>query len=515
MTAAPTGPAASAVPPPPPSPPDRPPLRRRREGRILGGVAAGLADHLGVDVAIVRILFVVVTVVTMPFGLLAYVLGVLFIPVAQPGELPASRSAARANGRGTGPLVGRDPAFWVGVALLVVGALWILGGPLAPTRLVPGLFGRDLLWPLVLIAFGLALWRASDRSTPPASPAPATPSDPAAAAATSRPHATASFSQSTETTVSTHDTVNVDRPAGPDGSTQPMDTAASGIHAYDPRYGGATVPPTPPSPPSGEGGGQPPAWSPPPERPRERSLLTRLTFGVALVIVGVLWLLGAMNVITVGPGRLTAAALLVVGVGLLVGSVVGRGRWLILIGGLLLPVVIFAELLRPYGFDDFPRFDPRGPHGQVDESPTTVEELADSYRLGAGAITLDLSDLELDESATSRVEVGAGEIVVRLPEDATVDVTARVGVGQVTLDGRSTGGIGQQRTQQFELGDGSQELDLELQVGFGEVDVYAPSVPDLPEDGAEDELPALPSAARVPTAPVPTAPVPAPVQAGR
>jgi len=35
------------------------PLRRRPEGRILGGVASGLAEYLDIDLAVVRIGFVV------------------------------------------------------------------------------------------------------------------------------------------------------------------------------------------------------------------------------------------------------------------------------------------------------------------------------------------------------------------------------------------------------------------------------------------------------------------------
>ena len=39
----------------------RPPLRRAYNGRMLAGVAAGLADYLNVDVTLIRIAFVVFT----------------------------------------------------------------------------------------------------------------------------------------------------------------------------------------------------------------------------------------------------------------------------------------------------------------------------------------------------------------------------------------------------------------------------------------------------------------------
>ena len=39
----------------------RPPLRRAYNGRMLAGVAAGLADYLAVDVTIIRVAFVVLT----------------------------------------------------------------------------------------------------------------------------------------------------------------------------------------------------------------------------------------------------------------------------------------------------------------------------------------------------------------------------------------------------------------------------------------------------------------------
>lgn len=54
-------------------------LRRRGEGRIIAGVASGIADYLGVDVTIVRIAFVVLALVG-GIGIPAYLAGWLLMP---------------------------------------------------------------------------------------------------------------------------------------------------------------------------------------------------------------------------------------------------------------------------------------------------------------------------------------------------------------------------------------------------------------------------------------------------
>ena len=59
--------------------PERPALRRPFEGRMLAGVAAGLARYFGVDEMIVRIAFVVLTVVG-GAGIPLYLAGLLLIP---------------------------------------------------------------------------------------------------------------------------------------------------------------------------------------------------------------------------------------------------------------------------------------------------------------------------------------------------------------------------------------------------------------------------------------------------
>lgn len=54
-------------------------LRRPAGGRIIAGVAAGVADYLGVDVTIVRIAFVVLALVG-GIGIPAYLAGWLLMP---------------------------------------------------------------------------------------------------------------------------------------------------------------------------------------------------------------------------------------------------------------------------------------------------------------------------------------------------------------------------------------------------------------------------------------------------
>jgi phage shock protein PspC (stress-responsive transcriptional regulator) len=46
-------------------------LSRRREGRIVAGVCAGLADYFGVDVTLIRLAFAVLTIFG-GFGALLY-----------------------------------------------------------------------------------------------------------------------------------------------------------------------------------------------------------------------------------------------------------------------------------------------------------------------------------------------------------------------------------------------------------------------------------------------------------
>ncbi len=102
---------------------------------------------------------------------------------------------------------------------------------------------------------------------------------------------------------------------------------------------GSDVAPVPPSPPRA------------PRPPRERSMLGRLTIAVGLIILAGMAMIDiAFARVEIQPVVYAATAVAVIGAGLIVGSWIGRARWLIIIGVLVLPALWFTALW-PRSFD--------------------------------------------------------------------------------------------------------------------------------------------------------------------
>jgi phage shock protein C len=56
-------------------------LRRSRSNRMIAGVVAGLADYLGMDVVLARVLYVVISVFSAAFpGILVYIICCVVMP---------------------------------------------------------------------------------------------------------------------------------------------------------------------------------------------------------------------------------------------------------------------------------------------------------------------------------------------------------------------------------------------------------------------------------------------------
>ncbi|MCW2666188.1 MAG: PspC domain protein, partial [Frankiales bacterium] len=105
---------------------------------------------------------------------------------------------------------------------------------------------------------------------------------------------------------------------------------------------------------------------------------------------------------------------------------------------------------------------------------TWVATGSGDYRLGVGAAVLDLRQLPLASGTEIDVELGIGELVVRVPEGMTVQVDARVAAGEVRLpledDRQSVAGLHVGRAELVGP-KGAVEVTLSAQVGVGSLQV--------------------------------------------
>ena len=121
----------------------RPRLMRSRHNRIIGGVAGGVAAHLGAPVWAVRLTFVAL-VLAAGFGLVVYLLLWLLAPLEAADAAPSHAPPAAALPTRPG---GRQ----------LTGALLVIGGVIAMLWLLGFTFEGNLFWPIVLGAIGFAV----------------------------------------------------------------------------------------------------------------------------------------------------------------------------------------------------------------------------------------------------------------------------------------------------------------------------------------------------------------------
>jgi len=386
----------------PPSGPHPSLLYRDPDNSMFAGVCTAVGRYTGTDPVIWRIVTVVLTVFG-GAGVLLYVLGWLLIPKAG-----APMSIAE------GALRRRQPLTPAVVLAIVLVALFVFSG----------VHRGHGLWALAVIA-GVAYLVHRDREGRPLVPSYAGAAGPPA---------------------------DVAGPAdAPQAAPAPPPPAAS----------------WPTDPAAWAGPATAPAWKVPPAEPRPpRSRLGVVTLSVAALVSGVLVLADQAGADGVTPARTLAVALLVVGGGLVVGTWLGRARWLFLVG-ILLAVALVGTAATDDASDTF-----RGGLGERTwvVSPGATDA---SYRLGIGEATLDLRDLP----ATGRhvavdAHIGAGHLIVLVPDDVPIRLHATARVGDITEFGRSIANGGERMERTLTYGPpGDPQVEVDAAVTAGQVEV--------------------------------------------
>lgn len=195
-----------------------------------------------------------------------------------------------------------------------------------------------------------------------------------------------------------------------------------------------------------------------------------------LVLAGLLYAerIGAFD----GPVLLTAGAVAVVLCGL---GIVGAGFMGRTSGGLGALAIVSVIVLVPLAALDGADWNLKGVAvGEVQNTPSTVEEAESGYSLGAGEADIDLTEVPLGGDAiTVPIHVGTGEVRVVVPEDGAYTARIRVMAGEIQWPGEGSIGRVGSTWEDYEseaVKDGAEpDLELRITVGAGTVTVLEAS----------------------------------------
>ncbi|MFF8830532.1 PspC domain-containing protein [Streptomyces sp. NPDC015131] len=145
----------------PPETTDDPPARRfyrSADGRMLGGVARGLAGHLGLPVIWVRLVFLALFLAD-GLGVLVYAVFWIVVPLGVGGRSAEPRSLFATAPDGRRRLRKPDKGQVVALVALTVGAIGFV------TSVDLGSDANRYVWPTLLVGVGVVLvWRQVDNS---------------------------------------------------------------------------------------------------------------------------------------------------------------------------------------------------------------------------------------------------------------------------------------------------------------------------------------------------------------
>jgi phage shock protein PspC (stress-responsive transcriptional regulator) len=425
--------------------------RRSRRGRMIAGVAVGIGRRYGVDPVIIRVVFAV-SAVYGGAGVLFYLLGWLLLP-GETDEVSAAEALVNRGRSSTSALL----TVLLFLALIPASS-FVLGGPVST---VVGAV-------MVLVALYL-LHRARSGYRPNVSPAEThlgqgIPGSVPDGGPGDHPGGVADGGPG-------------DHPGRPGGGPAdgPEKGAEPGTVSGSPEGPGSANmgPPT-----GAHRGGEPPAWDPlgaapfawdlsdpippstDPPTNRRPPRIGWATVGAVLVISGGI-ALAAPHFGWLGFRHDIGLVLAVLGLGMVAASFVRGGR------GLLGPALVLSLIGLVAPLNDMHATPITGNTGY---EPTTISAVQPTYQHSVGNMIVDLSRLTGVGTVNTSISEGAGNLTVRVPEDATVHALCHTNVGTVNcLSGHAEGPNA--TTQADQTGNDGLTIVMTANNGAGNVEV--------------------------------------------
>jgi phage shock protein PspC (stress-responsive transcriptional regulator) len=374
-------------------------LFRPREGRLVAGVCAGLAHRTGIDSVIFRVGFALL-VVAHGQGILLYIAASLLMPEDPERMSPAEHALRR--------------RFDAGTVLIILGALLGLG--VLVNAAGNGVSGDALT---VTTVFALVLLVAHARKVdfadvvrtlpdrlqghPPDSPVRPEPSAPSVSFQKAAP-----------------------LPA------EMIDLATLGSRAHPAHDAAAPSPASAaPLPPGGSGR---PSESARTAAHRPLPVLSPVTLLLVLIVAAAMIPVAAGHPANNAVQITAATGLAIIGLGLVVGSLFGRGRALVACGTVLSLGLMCTSVIAEAPVD--------GRYGDVEWRPVDAARTEQTYRMVVGGGRLDLTALPLTPGQRMRVNVDlkVGQLKVTVPNTARVELDLRVMLGDATVEQRVVSG---------------------------------------------------------------------------
>ncbi|WP_159103242.1 PspC domain-containing protein [Tsukamurella sp. 1534] len=201
---------------------------------------------------------------------------------------------------------------------------------------------------------------------------------------------------------------------------------------------------------------EPAAQTAPATLPKQRSRVTAITLGAALLTAAGIAAVNLLGVASISAVPAAAMVLGVVGIGLVFGAFRRSGYGLLLAAIPLAGFVVIGTTAQNVGFSDAPRGDQK--FTVVD--PAT---LRDAYTVQVGDLKLDLRDMALDRDRTVTTRVAVGDTTITVPESMNVKVVCTISVGDADCpDGAIAG---------KDAAPGAPTLTIDAQGNVGSVEV--------------------------------------------
>jgi phage shock protein PspC (stress-responsive transcriptional regulator) len=189
----------------------------------------------------------------------------------------------------------------------------------------------------------------------------------------------------------------------------------------------------------------------------------RAALGIGVLILCGVIALGGAWAAAAGGGGVVAALVIASGLAILAGAFLKPVRWLILPA---VTLALSAGAIAASGID----LD--GGVGDKSYRPASAIDLRDRYELGIGELEIDLRETDLPAGDSPlRIDVGVGEARVIVPDDVCVATDADVGLGEVRIFERDSGGVDVDVLDEPDASPDTTRLMVNADVGVGALNV--------------------------------------------